>query len=508
MSISGSLDVNGTITATTLVVQTVTSSVIYSSGSNVFGNSAANTQTFTGSVLVTGSVGIGGNPSAWSGGTENALQVKKASIYEYGGYETALSVNTYYDGSWKYIGTNSATQLQLSAGNYIFRNAGSGTAGTAITWSDRMYISSSGAIGIGTSTVVEGTQPASSISIFPTSSVSNGPLIQFAGNGRIRPADTGNRLSIDGNALYLNSYIGGNTIMNTAGGGVAIGTASPGSNMVAIGGSASSNFRLAVENSATGSSGTSPLINCTNQTDADLQISITKTGATLKYALITPSVSSQSIVIGTNSNNIGINTTAPPFRLTVAQDVTNEGDIVAGQFAVCGASILGKRLVVGYDTNGSGYGFIESGYLGNTWTYTAIQGSGGNVVIGQLTDPGYKLTVNGTAYASGAAGALSDIRHKNNIIATTKGLTELLQLKPIEFKWKDVKDSGMNGTQLGFIAQEVQEILPTVVLEMDNEEKTLGLKNNELLVIAIKAIQEQQTLIATLQEKLERNNIN
>ena len=71
-SITGSLVVSSTITAQTLVVQTVTSSIVYSSGSNNFGNQLANTQTFTGSVNITGSthaifgnVGIGTNtPSA------------------------------------------------------------------------------------------------------------------------------------------------------------------------------------------------------------------------------------------------------------------------------------------------------------------------------------------------------------------------------------------------------------------------------------------------------------
>lgn len=52
--------INGTITAQTLVVSTVSSSVVYSSGSNVFGNSTANTQTFTGSVNVTGSMTVTG----------------------------------------------------------------------------------------------------------------------------------------------------------------------------------------------------------------------------------------------------------------------------------------------------------------------------------------------------------------------------------------------------------------------------------------------------------------
>ena len=63
---SGSITSTSTITAQTLVVQTITSSVVYSSGSNIFGNTIGNTQTFTGSVLVTGSLTIstGGNVSA------------------------------------------------------------------------------------------------------------------------------------------------------------------------------------------------------------------------------------------------------------------------------------------------------------------------------------------------------------------------------------------------------------------------------------------------------------
>ena len=57
-SITGSLVVSSTITAQTLVVQTVTSSILYSSGSNLFGNALNNTQTFTGSVNITGSLTV------------------------------------------------------------------------------------------------------------------------------------------------------------------------------------------------------------------------------------------------------------------------------------------------------------------------------------------------------------------------------------------------------------------------------------------------------------------
>jgi hypothetical protein len=50
----------GTVTAQTLVIQTITSSIVYSSGSNIFGNQLTNTQQLTGSVTVTGSLGVNG----------------------------------------------------------------------------------------------------------------------------------------------------------------------------------------------------------------------------------------------------------------------------------------------------------------------------------------------------------------------------------------------------------------------------------------------------------------
>ena len=54
-SITGSLTISSTLTAQTLVVQTVTSSIVYSSGSNVFGCDINSRQTFTGSAFFTGS---------------------------------------------------------------------------------------------------------------------------------------------------------------------------------------------------------------------------------------------------------------------------------------------------------------------------------------------------------------------------------------------------------------------------------------------------------------------
>jgi hypothetical protein len=65
-SVTGSLTVTGQVIAQTLNVQQVTSSIVYSSGSNIFGNTLGNTQQFTGSVSVTGSLAISGT-GAFSG---------------------------------------------------------------------------------------------------------------------------------------------------------------------------------------------------------------------------------------------------------------------------------------------------------------------------------------------------------------------------------------------------------------------------------------------------------
>jgi hypothetical protein len=59
-AVTGSLTVTGQVVAQTLNVQQVTSSIVYSSGSNIFGNSLGNTQQFTGSVSVTGSLTVAG----------------------------------------------------------------------------------------------------------------------------------------------------------------------------------------------------------------------------------------------------------------------------------------------------------------------------------------------------------------------------------------------------------------------------------------------------------------
>ena len=70
-SYATNLTVSGTLTAQTLVVQTITSSIEYATGSNRFGSLITNTQTFTGSVGITGSAELTGSIRVRGGYTQS-----------------------------------------------------------------------------------------------------------------------------------------------------------------------------------------------------------------------------------------------------------------------------------------------------------------------------------------------------------------------------------------------------------------------------------------------------
>jgi hypothetical protein len=105
-SFANAFTVAGTLTAQTLVVQTVTSSVVYSSGSNIFGNSVSNTHQFTGSVTVTGSLSVLGSAVVTSNQTAS-MSVLTASYAISSSQAASASIAT--TSSYAVIATTAAT---------------------------------------------------------------------------------------------------------------------------------------------------------------------------------------------------------------------------------------------------------------------------------------------------------------------------------------------------------------------------------------------------------------
>ena len=94
-----------------------------------------------------GRVGIGTTPQTW--GAFTPLQVEDASLASTGG-DLNLMNNVYYDGTnYKYIASQAgARQYFNTDGTITFHNVASGTAGSNLTWNERLRIDSSGNVGI------------------------------------------------------------------------------------------------------------------------------------------------------------------------------------------------------------------------------------------------------------------------------------------------------------------------------------------------------------------------
>jgi hypothetical protein len=76
------------------------------------------------------------------------------------------------------------------------------------------------------------------------------------------------------------------------------------------------------------------------------------------------------------------------------------------------------------------------------------------------------------------------------------GLGEILQLRPVQYEWKDRRDAKVN---LGLIAQEVESVIPELVDKAKGEAGMMSLNYMGLVPVLIKAIQEQQATVQALQ---------
>jgi hypothetical protein len=148
-----------------------------------------------------------------------------------------IGINAYYNGGWKYTNTGVANEILIDGG-FHFRTAPSGTAGAALSWTDAMYITNGGNVGIGT------TSPSSLLHI----AGANGVIANFVGasgnygqiysdaNAAIFGASTATTLGND--YLYINptshfqAFVtnGGERMRITSGGKLLVGATSDAGN--------------------------------------------------------------------------------------------------------------------------------------------------------------------------------------------------------------------------------------------------------------------------------------
>jgi hypothetical protein len=119
------------------------------------------------------------------------------------------------------------------------------------------------------------------------------------------------------------------------------------------------------------------------------------------------------------------------------------------------------------------------------------------------TASAYRFLVDyaGTIFATSTSiTAISDQSLKTNIKPLETGLVEVMKLQPRRFDWIN----GDSTNVAGFVAQEVQEVLPDLVgdYKYSDTETKLGLKMGDMIPTLVKAIQEQQAIIEQLKAKV------
>jgi len=163
---------------------------------------------------------------------------------------------------------------------------------------------------------------------------------------------------------------------------------------------------------------------------------------------------------------------------------------------------------------GNDAGIIKFGIGTSGTERMRLQGTDGELMVGYTTDQGaYKLQVNSQIFATNATIATSDIKFKENIQPLDKGLEIINKLKPVKFNFISTTENNFSEfDEIGFIAQDVEGALSTELfakavvkkLDEDKEDSALGLMTEKLIPILVKAVQEQQTIIKALEQRINK----
>jgi hypothetical protein len=535
-TVNSNLIVTGSITAQTLVVQTITSSVDFVTGSTRFGSLSSDTHVFTGSVNITGSTNLAGsltvNKVAINSGNLNLASFPSLDLivsggigFSSGGSGAAALVNrdgsgntTFYGGS----GDIKFTDLTMTSNYLTIKNAGN--------------------VGIG---------------VIPSAWYTGYTALQVGFSGAIwsnkTSADT--NTTMIGNNAYLNSgatnwiyqnngfatrytQVSGEhqfytTASGTAGaaitwtqamtlnssGNLGIGTSSP-STLLHL---SSTSTQLTLQNTDGGGNAERVGMFMTGG-DTFKLISLNDNNTTRVDNILVANVLNGNVGIGTSSPNykFEIGTVTPQFSLAstsatgyneiyfhrntttvmgyigvgVNSTVSANGDEFVIQNSISGGNIVFRTNRSGtvaermrMDSNGVlkiGNGQTPDdgrnpGYANVAITYNNTSGYGEIQCLHQGINV-YTLRLNnagGQVYAgTSRLDNISDIRMKTDITSLGETLEIINQLQPKKFHLIDEKNGKL---RYGFIAQELEGILDDFVYNSDikykDEENNIEIEN-------------------------------
>jgi hypothetical protein len=200
---------------------------------------------------------------------------------------------------------------------------------------------------------------------------------------------------------------------------------------------------------------------------------------------------------------------------TASMTITSGGNVLIGTTSDNGlkfqARYDGDNWVAGFQNYGSNaYGLRidlsgSTGSSGGTAFQVYTQAGGGFKVANNGNVYCSLLSSNGTVSTQGGTGNLyvssdADLKIEDGFVEN--GLEKVLALKPRYFYWKD-KEAFSADRQLGFYAQEVNAVSEETA-NTPPEGCGWGIYDRGLVALLTKAVQEQQAIITSLQDRLDK----
>jgi len=121
---------------------------------------------------------------------------------------------------------------------------------------------------------------------------------------------------------------------------------------------------------------------------------------------------------------------------------------------------------------------------------------GGTLGVTGITNLASTLNVTGDIIASGNVTAYSDLRAKDNIVTIDSPLDKIMKMRGVYYTRKDLPERAQR--YVGVIAQEMEEILPEVVLTDTTEEKKKSVAYGNITALLIECVKAQQSTINSL----------
>jgi hypothetical protein len=395
-----------------------------------------------------GNLGLGVTPSAWN----SAFVGLDFNLGAWIASQTNVNIlhlgsNGYVNsaGNWVYKNSTFASRYEQYESVHKWFTAPSGTAGNAISFTQAMTLDASGRLGIGTTSPngglsVVAPSSATAISIWGRSADNFGALRFQSNTG----ATTYSTIYSDASSFIFEN--GGSERMRiTSAGNVGIGTTNPlGKLTVSNGGAEGFEFAPNVTSANNRILSYNRTTNVYNGLTLDGETLFFNTTGGERMRI----TSGGNLLVGTTTENTSIK-----FRVIATNQWTSEFE---------NSYTSGQQLFSLFSYNGTGLG--------------SIQGNGSNVSY--YTSSDYRLK--------------DDLKQFN-------ALDKILSLNVYDFKWKST------GQRMdGFIAHELQSILPYAVSGVKDGEQMQNVDYSKLTPVNTKAIQELHAIVIEQQKQIEQ----